>query len=210
MIDPNGKPLMASPAELQQFHKFVRQIDKGRPKAVNVVASAIDGAILGALIGWAVHRKEHGHREVGKHALYGAGIGGGLGLLAYAIFKGASVGAHFVESEAARELRGVPTRTEQMFPLPTDPQYAAAGWWDRLWGREHEHHDRWGHERHPWGHEHRPWGHEHPWGHGHAWGHPHPQFHRAWHEEVLAPPPITYGPASDEAQAAVYSQGGLQ
>lgn len=199
---------MASPAELQRFHKMLGQLDKGRPKAANVVASAIDGALLGALIGWAVHRKEHGHREIGKHALYGAGIGGGLGLLAYAIFKGASVGAHFVESEAARELHGLPTRTEQMLPLPTDPQYAAAGWWDRLWGREH--HDHWGHERHPWGHEHR-WG--HGWGGGGGqggWGHPHQQFHRAWHEEVLAPPPITYGPASAEEQAEVYSHGGLQ
>jgi hypothetical protein len=208
MIDPSGKPMMASPAELQRFHKMLGQLDKGRPKAVNVVASAIDGAILGALIGWAVHRKEHGHREIGKHALYGAGIGGGLGLLAYAIFKGASVGAHFVESEAARELQGLPTQTELMLPLPTDPQYAAGAWgWG--WG-EHPHHHGWGeHEQHGWGDH--GWGehHEQPWWHRHR----HFSRQRPWHEEVVfepQQPAITYGPASAEEQAAAYSHGGLQ
>lgn len=203
MIDPMmaGAP---SPAEMQNFHRMLKQLDKGRPKAVNVVASAIDGAILGALIGWAVHRKETGHREIGKHALYGAGIGGGLGLLAYAIFKGASVGAHFVESEAMRELHGAPT-------LPSDPQYAAGawgwGWGEHPWG----HHHGWGeHERHGWGDH--GWGEhqEQPWWHRHR----HFSRHRPWHEEVIfeqpAAPAITYGPASAEEQAAAYSHGGLQ
>jgi hypothetical protein len=219
-------PIFRNPAEEEKFHKFLSKFDRDRPSFASVIGSALNGAVLGAFVGWAVHHKEHGHREIGKHALAGAALAGGVGLLGYLMGKGGSKFFHFVDAEGHREMTGERMHTakllEQFGGMPPgslqaqdraawaqaqqQAQYAASGWWDHLWGREH--HDHWGHEHHPWGHEHGHGG----WGHERLWGRQHQQHHRPWHEEVFAPPPppITYGPASAEEQAEAYSHGGLQ
>lgn len=216
-------PIFRTPAEEHEFRKFIGKYDRKLPSFASVIGTALNGAALGALIGWTVHRKDHGHREIGKHALYGAAIAGGIGLVSYLTGKGFSKGFHFIADEGHRQSTGermhLAAVLEDISGRPPgslqaedqaewaaaaaaaqQPQYAASGWWDRLWGRG-EHHHGWGHE---------PWGHEHLWGQPRLWGRQHPQHHHAWREEVLAPPPITYGPASAEEQAEVYSHGGLQ
>ena len=143
-VDPSGRTMFKNEAELSKFHEGLAKLDK-EISIVGVVGSALNGAALGAMLGFAVHYKDRGHREIGKHALYGAAITGSIAAIGYMLGKSMSFAGHFVESEARRELRGQPTRAELAMPLPTDRHGAVAtsgyatGWYDR-WGRWHHHH----------------------------------------------------------------------
>jgi hypothetical protein len=127
---------VATEAELAKFHKGLERLDKGI-SFVGVIGSALNGATLGALLGLTVHWKDKSHREIGKHALYGAAIAGGVSAIGYMLGKSLSFAGHFVESEARREMRGLRGQPRaQARLLPTDPSAIqttgySTGWDDR-------------------------------------------------------------------------------
>jgi hypothetical protein len=61
--------------------------------------AAIGGAFTGMLVGYFAHFKDKGHREIGKHALAGAGIALVFELAGDAIFGGMSRLGHAMEKD---------------------------------------------------------------------------------------------------------------
>jgi hypothetical protein len=155
--------LFESEADLQKFHDDISSLEK-KNSLLNVAGAAIDGALIGGLVGWAVHRKGGGEPEIGKHAIYGATIAGGIAFLGYLFGKGTVSLGHLVEQEGKREWtpratshverripggkkltmdvvwpEGVPAPPPGYFEgLPPAP---AVGW-GHEWDHRH-HHDEW-------------------------------------------------------------------
>lgn len=80
-----------------------REIERRSP-----VSDAISGALMGLAIGYFVHRKEKGHRELLRHAGYGAAIGFGLGYVSKGALSLASGFGHRVENAWSKEYVGAP------------------------------------------------------------------------------------------------------
>jgi hypothetical protein len=94
--------LFESEMELQKFHDDISALEKEN-SLLKVAGSAFNGAVLGGLVGWAVHRKGGAAPEIGRHAFYGAAIAGGASFLGYLFSMGTVSLGHLVEQKGRRE-----------------------------------------------------------------------------------------------------------
>lgn len=78
--------------------KGLGRIDQAQRER-SYVGAAIGGAFTGVLIGYFAHFKEKGHREIGKHALAGAGIALTFELIGGALLGGMSKFGHAMEKD---------------------------------------------------------------------------------------------------------------
>jgi len=119
----------------QDLAGFDREIEKRSP-----VSDAISGAFMGMAIGYFVHRKEKGHRQLLRHAGYGAAIAFGLGYVSKGTLSLISGFGHRVENEWSKEFVGAPATpvvTKGYFagsPRALHPAYDASD------PRHHQHH----------------------------------------------------------------------
>lgn len=97
-------------AEHQRFLQDLEVLD-GAKARISPMGSAFSGALMGVAIGYLTHRKDKGHRELLRHAGYGAAIGFGSAYVLKRMVSSVSGFGHGIEKTWAQELVGAP-------PLP--------------------------------------------------------------------------------------------
>lgn len=82
----------------QALKKGLGRIDQAQHER-SYIGAAIGGAFTGMLVGYFAHFKEKGHREIGAHALAGAGIALTFELLGDVLLGGVSRFGHAMEKD---------------------------------------------------------------------------------------------------------------
>jgi len=150
---------------VRALKKGLGRVDQAQRER-SYVGAAIGGAFTGMLVGYFAHFKEKGHREIGKHALAGAGIALTFELIGDALLGGVSRLGHAMEKDIETgRYRIAEGHGSGHFTVPPGQAYgdhvfdpfeishaarpgqrsieaeaSRTGWEPWEWGRHHHHH----------------------------------------------------------------------